>query len=832
MGLDHSQTDGEELSNATGVSLWALLLGFLRSIMSLLGIRRKQPHPLERSQKPELAQEFGVPEKELQPVSVPAEETPEKVAPIVKQPKEPSLFAEQPKAGGEPPPIAEQLKAGGEPSPFAEQPEAGAELPLIAEQTRAGVEPSLFAEQPEPGAGLPTITEQPEAVGEPPPIAEQSETTVEPPLVPERQKTTKEPTKVRRVSIDLGRRSTQPTPSGLRQRPAEGQHGSVDIKEKGERRERIESPYVEINLDNLGDDERAVQLVLPDQQFRIGAEQDIVPSQYDVELNGKKREVICKAKIRNDYLELREERLGLSQPLEKFRVTFPEVIQSREYRYHHEKDALFVFAAIGANRGRLIYNVSNLPKRPAWVLLSERYELVSEPDIEEQQWAWERYKPYRIDLRQIDALEVMDKRSGERLSIPCRPTFKIIGERLVQDDFIQESPFVSGSILFVEAPYKSEQGWNVWIFNKAIGEVMASENWMGDEPMQVDLRSVLPSDFGEFQVDIWAHDADYPDATLFFRWVPSIELDYPREIIIPCTTEGHTSSTVALAMEKGVMWELRDESGQFLEPNSENKWELVVPADRDMVHLSLQKKGVFLLPVGVQVTLPRLRWKTTKHEKWQSVLQLVDRKQLIAGDPLDVIVCTNDYRYKYDIRASLDTNDKQLQQGRFDFKGGYYVLSLNQFYDTIKKHKTDELAFRLEISKRGEIQSPRSLEILRFAPEQFEVLLPGIPRISTSDIRRVLQRVRIAYPAMKGVCDDILKSHLPETTSEPQAGEEFIVHSMALLKYIIDSIGITKIKGHKLWSRRLKRRWKRKIEIVQNRYSERFGTAYETFRRR
>jgi len=810
MGLDHSQTDGEELSNGTWVSLWALLRGFLQSIMSLLGIRRKQPHPPEGSQNPRPVQEFGVPEEAPQPVSVPTEEPPEKVAPIVKQPK-----------------------AGVEPSLFAEQPEPGAELPPIAKQPKAGAEPSPFAEQPEPGADLPPIVEQPEAVGKPPPITEQPEATVELPPVPERQKTTKEPTKVRRVFIDLGRCSTQPTPSGLRQRPAEGQHGSVDIKEKGERRERIESPYVEINLDNLGDDERAVQLVLPDQQFHIGAEQDIVPSQYDVELNGKKREVICKAKIRNYHLELREERLGLSQPLEKFRVNFPEAIQSREYRYHHEKDALFVFAAIGANRGRLIYNVSNLPKRPAWVLLSERYELVSEPDIEEQQWAWERYKPYRIDLRQIDALEVMDKLSGERLSIPCRPTFKIIGERLVQDDFIQESPLVSGSILLVEAPYKSEQGWNVWIHNKAIEEVKASKNWKGDEPMQVDLRSILlPSDFGEFQVDIWAPDADYPDATLFFRWVPSIELDYPREIIIPCTTEGHTSSIVALVMEKGVMWELCDDSGQYLEPKSENKWELVVPAERDTDRLSLQKKDDFQLPVGVQVTLPKLRWKTTKQEKWQSTLQIIDRKQLVFGDPLDVIVCTNDQRYKYNILASLNASGKQLKKESFEFRGGYYILGLNQFYDTIHKHKADELDLRLDILKIGETQSPRSLEILCFAPERFGVPVPGMMKISTSDIRRVLQRVRIAYPTMKWECDDILQSHLPETTSEPQEREEFIIRSMAILKYIMDTIGITKIKGHKLWSRRLKRRWKKNIDIVQNRYSERFGAAYDTLRRR
>jgi len=704
------------------------------------------------------------------------------------------------------------------------------ELPVktapIAEQPDVGVECSPFSEQPE--AELPPIVQQTEAAGELPPIAGQLQATVEPPLVSERLKATKEPPKDHSVSINLGRRSIPPTPSGLRSTPTENHHEGVDIK--GKRQERIESPYVEINLDNLGNDERAVQLILPDQRLLVSAENDVT-SQYNVELNSDTRKVECKAKIRNDHLELREERLGLSRPLERFRVTFPEAIH-RKYRYHHENDALFVFTAIGANRGRLIYNISNLPKRPVWVLLREGYELVSEPDIEEQQWVWEQYRPYRVDLRQIDALAIVDKRSGERLSIPCRPTFKITGDRLIQDDFLQESPLVSGNTLIVEAPYQSEQGWNVWIHNKVVGEVLASEKWTGAEPLQVEIWSVLPCNFGEFQVDIWANDADNPEATLFFRWVPSLELNYPRELLIPSATEGHATSVIVLAMEKDGNWELRNESGQCPEPHSENKWELVIPAEKDMVHLSLQKKGEMLPPVDIQVTLPRLKWKTTKQENWQSTLQLIDRKQLLAGEPFDVTVCTNDHRYKYNICASIDANGKQLQQGRFDFKGGYYVLGLNQFYDTIQKHKTDKLALRIEIAKRGEAESLRALELLCFASERSEVPLPDILKNSTSDIRRVLRRIRTAYPTMKWACDDILQFHTPESASEPQARDEFIVHSMALLKYVIDTIGITKVKGHKLWSRRLKRRWGKRIETIQNRYAELFGAAYKKFRRR
>lgn len=477
----------------------------------------------------------------------------------------------------------------------------------------------------------------------------------------------------------------------------------------------VEAPFVEIDLDSAN-----VYLVLPQQQFATNM-LDKTPQQlcYNLEINGGQQKVLATITERHGYAVAKEKRILLKEPLVKFQVAFPMEMLGREYNCNHKSKDFYVFVAIGNNRGRMYYlydedgNIKPLPKRNIWILLDENSELLTEPDVIEEKWIWEGYKPFRVNLSKIDTLVIKNKVLEEEKSLFLQSTFHVEGDRLVEDDFKKEFPLFMDKALKVMAPCENPSGWNVWIQNKFAG-FRAKENWTGSNPLTLSCPEDLPCDCGEFQVDICQPNTRIPDETLFFRWMPCIELDYPKELIIPNSKLGHTPSTISVRLDSNNEWELKHEEGQELKPRQHGFYQIELPPDDDTLRFSIAKTNVPKSTVNFQITVPRVKWKTSKQSIWGSKFQKVERNDLKPGELFCFLVKTNDFDNKYDLLAILGTNGHKLQEGKFIRKGIEYSLELNQFFDTVTHHKEDELTLRVEIRRIGDPRLLASVEAFYF----------------------------------------------------------------------------------------------------------------------
>ena len=497
----------------------------------------------------------------------------------------------------------------------------------------------------------------------------------------------------------------------------------------------VESPYVEINLDNA-----EIYLILPKQQFKANTI-DETPQQtsYSIDLNDKQQEALVRITTNRDGLMFVEEkRILLEEPLVKFQVAFPDEIQGREYNYNHNDKGLYAFVAIGNNRGIMCYlydkegNINVLPKRNVWVLLNENFELQIEPDVIEERWIWGKYQPFRIDLSEIDALIIKNRLSGEEKSFALQSTYRVEGEQVIEDDYKKECPLFTGKTLKIVAPYENQSGWSVWIQNKAVGYKI-KENWTGREPLTLRLPDDLPCECGEFQIDICQQNTRIPEETIFFRWMPSIELNYPKGLIIPDLKSGHASSTISVKLDSNVGWGLKAEGSEQSELIYGKCYQLELPPEKDTIRFSIVETNRPEITVNFQITIPRLKWKTSKQMTWNGISQKIERRHLEPGYPLYLQIRTNDFDNKYDLLALLEANGQKLQEGQFIRKGLEYSLELNQFFDTIK-HNKDELKIRVEIRKMKEEQLVGSVDTLYFEgePKAPKKIPPQKPREKTT----------------------------------------------------------------------------------------------------
>jgi len=499
----------------------------------------------------------------------------------------------------------------------------------------------------------------------------------------------------------------------------------------------VESPFVEIDLDNA-----EVYLILPKQQFKANAVDKILHQvSYTLNLNGKQQEVpVGITTNRGGLMFVKEKRILLKEPLVKFQVAFPNEIQGREYNYNHDDKGLYAFVAIGSNRGRMYYlydkegKIIDLPKRDVWMLLNEDFELQTEPDVIEERWIWGKYQPFRIDLSEIDALVIKNRISGEEKSFALQSTYRVKGEQLTEDDYKKECPLFTGKTLKIVAPYENQSGWSVWIQNKAAGYKI-KENWTGREPLTLRLPDDLPCEFGEFQIDICQQNTRIPDETLFFRLMPCIELNYPKELIIPDPKSGYIPLTISIRLDSNDEWGLeyrgnREIKVKLKQPNS---YEIELPPEEDTFRFTLAKTSRPESIVNFQMTVPRLKWKTSKQMTWNGISQKIERRHLEPGYSLYLQIRTNDFDNKYDLLALLEANGQKLQEGEFIRKGLEYSLELNQFFDTIK-HNKDELTIRVEIRKMKEIQLVGSVDTLYFEgePKVPKKIQPQKPREKTT----------------------------------------------------------------------------------------------------
>jgi len=457
-------------------------------------------------------------------------------------------------------------------------------------------------------------------------------------------------------------------------------------REKGkETPTRVESPFVEVNLD-----EGKVYLIIPEQKYKTKKTEQDVPQQliYQLELNGKEQTISAKVnKEEQNIVKVDEKKIELENPLKNFKIVFPKELQGRTYRYKHANEDIYAFIAIGNNRGRMHYlydeseNVNPLPEKDVWILLKEDFELSIEPDVIEERWIWENYQLLCINLKKINELIVRSRQTSQEEKIPCENTFSIEGEELVEDDFRELAPLFTGKTIKIKAPRVNPSGWVVWIQNKLTGYRIIAENWTGAKKLELKLPNDLPCECGEFQIDICEQSKSIPVETLFFRYVPFLQLEYPRGLTIPDPHHGYSTESIKVVLGSNFQeWELKThEKIEFIG----NGYQIEVPPDKDILHFSITKRNKPETEVRFQITIPRVKWKISKQEAWNDKPLQIKRDELIPGSELYLIVCTNSMGSKYDFLAILKSNDQILQERKFSKKGMNYSLFLNEFYETI-----------------------------------------------------------------------------------------------------------------------------------------------------
>jgi len=494
----------------------------------------------------------------------------------------------------------------------------------------------------------------------------------------------------RRKKIDLG--STKRKKLRSTKQSAEVSIERTDKASEGkETPTRVESPFMEIDLD-----EAKVFLTIPKQQFKSDMMTNISHQlNYKLELNGEEQTITVKIIEDNQgYAEVEDKRIELEEPLKNLQVLFSDELQGRTYNYNHNNENLYAFAAIGNNRGRMHYlydkdgNINPLPNRMVWLLLHEDFKLEIESNyLTEETWIWEKYRPFRVNLKEMNELVIKNTKTSKEYRLYCEPTFSIEGQ-VIEDDFKDQMPLLIGETLKIKAPRENPYGWTVWIQNKIAGYRIITENWSGVEPLSLKLHDDLPCECGEFQVDICQQDTRIPDETLFFRWLPFIELNYPKELIIPNPRQGHKSEFIMVKVS-GEGWALNYGVNRKVGPIESNSYQIELRPEENTARFSITKKGKPEILTKFQITIPRLKWKTSKHEAWNGKLQNTKRDELIYGESFYLLICTNDFNNKYDLSAILETNGQRIQEGKFIQQGINYNLELNQFYDTIKRNKSE-----------------------------------------------------------------------------------------------------------------------------------------------
>lgn len=515
-------------------------------------------------------------------------------------------------------------------------------------------------------------------------------------------------TKEKKETVDLGNASKGKYKRKIQPAQKDKEITEERKEEKLEEKEipkRIESPFVDINLDEL-----KVSLVLPILQFKVDPPEEI-PKQlfYKIKINGEReKEIQVKVKtINQNMAQTKEERIPLEKPLKSFEVKFPDELQWREYKYNHRKKFLYAFVAIGNNRGRMCYlydsegNFIALPKQDVWVLLNEDFELKTEEvKVEEDNWIWNTHKPFLIDLKKTNNLIIESKKTGNEEKLSCCKAFSIEGGKVVEDDFKEGSPLFIGDTLKIKAPIENSDGWCVWIQSKEVGHKIVTENWSGTNELKLKLPDCLPCEYGEFQVDICRKDTGEADETLFFRWVDFIELKYPKNLIFPDPSLGSKAEQIKISLSNIGDWDIKCKENLKTNIVEGNICKIEVPPEKDLANLFVSKKATPENELRLQITIPRLKWRTSRESFWRDKTQEIKREKLDLEDNL--IIRTNDWENKYDMIASLEINGKQLQESRFIRRGFDYLTDLRQFYDTVKKNKED-LRLRVKINKNSNL---------------------------------------------------------------------------------------------------------------------------------
>jgi len=496
---------------------------------------------------------------------------------------------------------------------------------------------------------------------------------------------------------------------------------SSELSKQKEKAKRIQSPFVEINLD-----EAKVFLILPEQQLKIDNMILGNPQQlnYKLQLNGEKQIISVKTREnKKGILIVEGNKIELDKPLKKFQISFPDILQDRTYSYTHNDENFYAFISIGYNRGRMYYlydkdGISNpLPKRNVWALLNEDFDLQTElgaGDIIDEEWLWERWRIFRIDLSGKDSMIIKNKVSNENSCFPLKTSFCISGEQMIKDDFRKEYPLFAGELIQIKAPYENPDGWIICIRHKQGGDRIVAENWTGAKTLDLKLPDNLPYDFGEFQVDIFdAEHDERPVETLCFRYIPSLQIEYPEKLIIPDNSNGHAPEIVNIFLGSDFyVWEIY--TTEKIVP-IENGYQVELPPETDVFFCSITKKDKPETQISIRKTIPRLKWRISNQEIWNDKPLEIRRDELAKYTNETIEISTNDFDTEYDFLSILERDGQKLQEAKFTQRGTIFILQLDQFYDTINQNK-DRLTLEVEIRSMEEYRLLHQVKIFDFAP--------------------------------------------------------------------------------------------------------------------
>jgi ribosomal protein L13E len=482
------------------------------------------------------------------------------------------------------------------------------------------------------------------------------------------------------------RRHLQPSP-----RPKEFSTEEKREKEKIQLQKRIAAPYFELDLDDI-----QVFLIIPSHRLPA-ASSDNFPSRliYQLELNGETISLPASVKKVKDEIQVDQVSIRIDKRINIFRIIYPPELENREYEYSHSDDSLYVFIAVGS-RGTMHYMYDNkgnqipLPDRDVWIALKDDYTLLTEPNSIEERPLWNCYNLRLVGLKNLCEIKIKNIKTEVIKKFNINRSFSIEGDMLVKDDYVNQMPLFSGNTIKIISPFSADESkFNIWIQNRFAGFKIIPAIF-SNGLVSIKLPEDLPCDAGEFQIDICKEGENKPIDTLFFRFVPRLDLKFSNELIFPDKNKGHKEEQINIFINKDE-WKLNlDNKGKIEIDETSNAYQLKLPSDLDSIHFSLFKKTNPKTITHIAITIPRLKWRTSDITEWNDKHLDIIKDNLQFGRDFYLIVRSNDYFEKYNLIAYLKSDEGAIHHEiNFERKGIDYYVLLNELYDTIKSNPRD-----------------------------------------------------------------------------------------------------------------------------------------------
>ncbi len=604
---------------------------------------------------------------------------------------------------------------------------------------------------------------------------------------------------------------------------------------------RINPPWVEFALHG----EQKVQLVIPQQEFKeeVGGEA-LEAITYIFTINGLQNHIQNPVEMAGELCRVQEQRIPLPEPVSNLQVEYPPNLKSRRYVYSHSDNRLYAFVPTGVNTGRLLSASKNLPKRLLWMALHE--ELTPAPGLVREigeQWVWEHYRPYLVDLASADALEVQNPRNKETVYFDCRPSFQIYGDGFVEDDFQDYSPLFSDRSFKLACPRSSAGVFEVWLRDQGGRTHMIADAWDGQEELPLQPLDDPLRQCGEFQVDIRESGEITPLSTLFFRCVPGLTLSWSKELALPDSNRGHDPVSVRLQLADPDHWQVRPMAAAFTAKTLADGYELSGAPGEDTCRFSVSSKKEGGSEVCLSVTPPRLRWSLGNDRTWLDRTTCIKRGNIVAGSPLELRVRISGLNWENRLSVALFGGACILQGPvSMERRQGTFIAELNRFYDTIRHRVDAELEVRLSVHDALTGQGKGEVVALRIQPEpqivtegsrqsklllsetasspvalEHESIPPGkTPRVDfcsavrLASLCKLLRKLKVLAPGQRGACKRALqyyyhgiKGRRVECRQEVKV--KFVAMTLVILKAAMGTNPVLAIRRLEKWRARVRR---------------------------